>query len=121
MRNMTLAGIFTTATLGLTGPLFAQAINPFESDGCVPGLTASGAFVDQAGNVLDSAGWVAVAPGEVLNAAGTRVLLRQNCLSALQAANATGISAGTASAFVVGLGLVLVGDSNGTNGTNGTN
>lgn len=124
MRNVISAGLLAAFALGVPGMALAQAINPFSSDGCVPGFTAEGTFVDEAGNVLDSTGWVAVAAGEVLDSLGNRVLLRRNCLAGLTNTAATtattGLAAGTASVFVVGLGVVLLG-ANGTNGTNGTN
>ena len=87
---------------------------PFASDGCVPGYTATGEFVDAQGKVLDGKDWVATADKKVVTKSGKPVLLDKNCLSQLASTDATmlGILAGV---IIVGLA------AGGTSSTSGTN
>ena len=121
MRSFKFASIFVALSLASASTVLAGALTvaPFDSDGCAPGYTAEGTFVDEAGSVLASDGWVAAGAGEVVDAEGNRVVLREDCLAALSAPRGN-LSIGTVSILVVGLGVVMLG-TNGTNGTSGTN
>lgn len=118
--------IFHIAVMALASSLtflppasFAEAMaTPFPTDGCVPGYTEDGRFVDENGKILDSAGWVATADHKVLTAAGQQVFLKKSCLGLLGAGqHGSLILAGVG---VLALGLAAGGSSS-TNATTGTN
>ena len=109
-------------TLALTAMItcsaaFAQTVAPFSSNGCVPGYTAEGQFVDEQGTVLKSEGWVATPEQTVLNAAGEQVFLKEPC---------TGLLRGHRSGSLVWLGLgalvlgLAAGGTSSTGSTTGT-
>ncbi len=98
----------------------AQTYMTFSSDGCVPGLNAQGQFIDQAGTVLDSAGWVVTNEQTVLTADGRPVYLDASCVGKL--AKSTTKGGGLGIGIAVGLGALVVGlAAGGTSSTNGTN
>ena len=121
MRNFVSASLLVVMSISSTSAVLAGglSVDPFESDGCVPGYTADGTFVDEAGTVLASDGWVAAGVGEVVDTAGNRVVLREDCLAALVAPRGN-LGVGAVSVLVVGVGVLMLG-TNGTNGTDGTN
>ena len=92
----------------------AQTVAPFSSDGCVPGFTAQGQFVDEQGTVLESEGWIATPEQTVLNAAGDQVFLKEPCTALLR-----GYRSG--SVVWLGLGALVVGlAAGGTSSTGST-
>ena len=110
--------LLAIAVIGLlpVGAASAQTYNAFASDGCVPGYTAAGQFVDEKGNVLESAGWVATDDHRVLTADGRPVYLDEACVGKLAKTHIGGAGIGIAlGGLVVGL---AAGSSSSTSGTN---
>lgn len=104
-----------TAVAFLSGSIAsAAAVPPFPSDGCTPGFTAKGEFVDETGKVLDGKDWTATADKQVLTSAGKRVLLKKSCLGLL-AGGDFDIIALLAGVAIIGL------SAGGTSSTSSTN
>jgi hypothetical protein len=95
----------------------AQTYTPFDSDGCVPGMNSQGQFIDQAGTVLESAGWVVTNEQTVLTADGRPVYLDESCVGKLAKSTAKG--GGLSTGVAIGLGALVVALA--TSSTNGTN
>jgi hypothetical protein len=95
----------------------AQTVAPFSSDGCVPGYTAQGQFVDEQGTVLESAGWTVTADQNVLDGAGQKVFLKKSCVGNLGANKNVGLIRLGLGALVLGL---AAGGTSSTGSTTGT-
>ena len=97
---------------------FADAMAaPFPSDGCVPGYTADGKFVDENEKILDGTGWVATADHKVFTADGQQVFLKNTCVGVLGGAKHSSLVWIGVGALVVGL---AAGGTSSTNATTGT-
>ena len=107
------------------GAASAQVVGPFASDGCVPGYTAQGQFVDEQGTVLDSEGWIATPEQTVLNSAGDQVFLKEPCTGIIRASRSGGLAFASGGGLIwAGAGALLVGlaagGSSSTGSTTGT-
>ena len=110
---------FVASQAILSSASFADIMSkPFPSDGCVPGYTAVGDFVDENGHILDSAGWVVTPEQKVLTAEGQQVFLKKSCVGVLGTGHSGSLIWVGVGALVLGL---AAGSTSSTGSTTGTN